>query len=533
METPDLPVLIVGGGAAGSMLLLELARRGVPARCIDRLPGPAPTSRAITVHARTAEIFERIDQRLIDRCLARALPSKGYVLHFVDDAGRRRSVRPGLDFTTLPGRYPRLYVHGQQDTEQLLRDHLRETTGREVEWGTELQGIEHAAEGALATLRHADGREERVHARYVVACDGKNSRVRRSLALVQDEGDYKGSVMQNLDVFLQDFPDTDDYVHYCVGQDHFVMVVKLPGGYHRLLLSDRGESARPGVTPEQAFQKILDQHFDGIRLGEVVWHSKWESWIRLAHTYRDRNVFLAGDAAHVHSTAGGQGMNCCLQDAWNLGWKLAMVLQGQAGETLLDTYEAERKPIAEQVIWAASSLHEIFMNHGRSIAERTAQMAEPGYAEKVVGRISGIAYTYRDQVPQPPALAPMPGAPLPGDRAPDALLPDGRSLYGATRSARHSLWVLPGRKPDAADMAAARAIVDEHPGLIDLHLLPASPDLSRAYGEADSTRFFLIRPDAYIGYRCLSSEGAHLRAWLQQLLSNKEFHPHEHAASHH
>ena len=138
MATTDLPVLIVGGGAAGSMLLLELARRGVPARCIDRLPGPAPTSRAITVHARTAEIFERIDQRLIDRCLARALPSKGYVLHFVDDAGGRRSVRPGLDFTTLPGRYPRLYVHGQHDTEQLLREHLRETTGREVEWGTEL-----------------------------------------------------------------------------------------------------------------------------------------------------------------------------------------------------------------------------------------------------------------------------------------------------------------------------------------------------------------------------------------------------------
>ena len=190
-----------------------------------------------------------------------------------------------------------------------------------------------------------------------MACDGKNSRVRRQLKLIQDESDYRGSVMQNLDVFLEDFPDSDEWVHYCAGRTHFVMIVKLPGGFHRLLLSDRGEASAADVTPEQGFMNVVNQHFDGVRLGKVVWHSKWESWVRLAHTYRDRNVFLAGDSAHVHSTTGGQGMNCCLQDAWNLGWKLSMVLRGEANASLLDSYEAERKPIAEQVIWAASSLH--------------------------------------------------------------------------------------------------------------------------------------------------------------------------------
>ena len=106
------------------------------------------------------------------------------------------------------------------------------------------------------------------------------------------------------------------------------MIVKLPGGFYRMLLSDRGEAAGPDVTPEQGFMRLVDKHFDGVTLGDVVWHSKWQSFVRLAHTYRNGSVFLAGDSAHVHSTTGGQGMNCCMQDSYNLGWKLALVVQG-------------------------------------------------------------------------------------------------------------------------------------------------------------------------------------------------------------
>lgn len=179
------PVLIVGGGAAGTMLHLELARRGINARSIDRLSGPAPTSRAVTMHARTAEIMERIDQRLIDRYMARALPSKGYVLHFVDDTGRRSEVRPGLDFTTLDCHHPCLYLHGQHDTEQALRDFLRAEYNQGTEWGLELTDVRHAEGGAIATVRHADGRTEEIAARWLVACDGANSRVRRNLQLVE------------------------------------------------------------------------------------------------------------------------------------------------------------------------------------------------------------------------------------------------------------------------------------------------------------------------------------------------------------
>jgi NADPH-dependent dioxygenase len=296
------------------------------------------------------------------------------------------------------------------------------------------------------------------------------------------------------------------------------MIVKLPGGYHRLLLSDRGEAAAPDVTPAQGFMRVIDQHFDGVRLGEVVWHSKWESRVRLAHTYRDRNVFLAGDSAHVHSTSGGQGMNCCLQDAWNLGWKLALVLQGRAKEELLDTYESERKPIASQVIWAASALHEIFMGHGKSIAERTARISDPQFLDAVVGRCSGISYTYRDQAEQGPA-ADLPGGPLPGDRAPDALLGDGRSVFAMTRGTGHTLLGIPGVAGDPASLAAAlNDLQQRFAPLLHSYLLPASADIARRYGRGRADRLYLIRPDGYVACRATVADaariGAHVAGWM-------------------
>ena len=520
MNNSDLPVLIIGGGAAGTMLHLELARRGIRARSVDRLPEPATTTRAITIHARTMEIMERIDRRLADRYLARAIASPGYVLHFVDDAGRRSEVRPGLDFRTLDCRYPVLFLHGQNETEQVLRDFMLAEFGEATEWSTEFLDVRHEGEGAgahvVATLRHGDGRTEEVRCRYLVACDGKNSRVRRQLKLLQDESDYRGSVMQNLDVFLEDFPDDNEWVHYCAGRSHFVMIVKLPGGFHRLLLSDRGEASAPAVTPEQGFMRVVDQHFDGVRLGKVVWHSKWESWVRLAHTYRDRNVFLAGDSAHVHSTTGGQGMNCCLQDAYNLGWKLAMVLRGEAQPSLLDTYEAERKPIAEQVIWAASSLHEIFMGHGKSIAERTARISDPVFLDAVVGRCSGISYTYRDYVAQPQGLAPLEG-PAIGDRAPDVDLP-GESLFSLTRHTGFTLLVIPGSAGiDGQQQSGVEELAATHGAILRMYLLPPVPELLRRYGSGAAARLYLIRPDGYVGFRCTMGELPQLQQYLKEI----------------
>lgn len=520
MKTNETPILIVGGGAAGSMLSLELARRGVEARTVDRLPGPSRTSRAITVHSRMAEILERIDPRLVARFLERGIHNKGYVLHFVNSAGQRSEVRPGIDFTKIESRYPYILVHRQDESEAFIRDYTREEFGVETEWNTRCIDVQQDGDGVVATLVHTDRNDEReqVRCRYLVACDGINSKVRSTLHLEQEESDYKGTVLQNLDAYLHNFPDADDYVHYCAGTDHFIMVVKLPGGFYRLLLSDRGEAADPNVPTGQAFMNLIDKHFDGVSLGDTVWHSKWESWTRLAHTYRQGNVFLAGDSAHVHSTTGGQGMNCCMQDAYNLGWKLGLVMQGMAKPELLDTYEPERRPIAEQVIWAASSLHEIFMGHGKDIAERASKINEPGFLEAVVGRCSGISYTYRDYLGEPEGLAPMDG-PAVGDRAPDVDLASGGTLFDLTRHTGFTLLAMAGAGGEADARTVVAPLQERFGAVVQAHVLEPSPGLANAYRSGAETRLYLIRPDGYIGFRCLLSDAARLEQHLAKVLT--------------
>jgi NADPH-dependent dioxygenase len=513
----EVDVLAVGGGAAGTMLTLELARRRVNALTVDRLPRALDTSNAITVHARTLEIFERIDKRLVERYLERGIHNKGYVLHFVDAAGRRSEVRPGLDFTTLDSRYPYLLVNRQSETEQFLREYASAHYGGKIEWGTQCVDVAQDETGVTATLE-TDGKRYDVRCRYLVACDGINSLVRRKLGLEQQESGYQGTVLQNMDAFLEGFPDVDDYVHYCAGTDHFIMIVKLPGGFYRMLLSDRGEAAGPNVTPEQGFMRLVDKHFDGVKLGKIVWHSKWQSWVRLAHNYREGNVFLAGDSAHVHSTTGGQGMNCCMQDAYNLGWKLALVLQGHAPASLLDTYVAERRPIAEQVIWAASSLHEIFMGHGKDIAERAAKIKDPAFLDAVVGRCSGLSYTYRDHVEKAERLADIAG-PRNGDRAPDADLAGGRTLFDFTRHTGFTLLLLAADDANVPSREALlRPLTQRYRGLLEAHVVPPTPSLSKQYGTDSRDRLFLLRPDGYVGFRSLASEADELEAYLARTL---------------
>ena len=498
----EVPVLIIGGGAVGCVLSMELARRGVAYRCIERMPGPGRETRAIAMHARTVELLDLVDKELSRKILDRDLWCKGYVMHFVRD-GERTEVRPGLDYTTVDSRYNCIFAHSQSETETFIRDYTRDHFGNTIEYNRTFQDLTVDADGVTARITHNDrgDEEEVVRCRYLIAADGINSRVRRGLGMSVKGQDYKGSFFQNLDIFLNGFTDWNDYFHYCVGTDHFLMVAPLPGGHFRLLLSDRGEATDPTLTPQQAFMRLLSQHFDGITMGDVVWHSRWETWVRLADTFRHGNVLLAGDAAHVHSTTGGQGMNCCMQDAFNLGWKLALVLKGYAKPELLDTYETERRPIAEQVIWAASSLHDIFMTHGKDIAQRKQTMFDPGYTEKVVNYCSGVAYTYRDYVKKPAALTELDG-PAIGDRAPDVDFEQGGTLFDRLRHDYFTLLAMPG---DADYSPVASRVHQRFSHLLAVETLPRSQALSKRYGPSDG-RLYLVRPDGYIGFKCAADE---------------------------
>ena len=515
MTTSEVPILIVGGGAVGCVLSMELARRGVEYRCIDRMPGPGRESRAIALHARTIELMNLVDPALSDRLLDRDLWCRGYVMHFLRD-GERTEVRPGLDYTTVDSRYNCILSHNQSETEGFVRDYTRSRFGREIDYSTAFQDLTQDESGVTVRVIHTDrgDEEELIRCQYLVAADGINSRVRRGLGLAVKGKDYTGSFFQNLDIHLHGFTDWKDHFHYCVGTDHFLMVAPLPGGHFRLLLSDRGEAADPTVTPQQAFMHLLEQHYDGITMGEVVWHSKWETWVRLADTFRQGNVFLAGDSAHVHSTTGGQGMNCCMQDAFNLGWKLGLVLKGYAKPGLLDTYEAERRPVAEQVIWAASSLHDIFMTHGKDIAQRKQTMFEPGYTEKVVNYCSGVSYTYRDVVQKPEGKSDLDG-PAIGDRAPDVDFEGGGTLFDRLRHDYFTLLVMPVGEDQAP---AVSSLSKRYGPVMKAEVLPKSSALSRRYGAADG-RLVLVRPDGYVAFKSRIEEAPMLETYLRRTLT--------------
>jgi NADPH-dependent dioxygenase len=224
-------------------------------------------------------------------------------------------------------------------------------------------------------------------------------------------------------------------------------------------------------------------------------------------------VFLAGDSAHIHSTTGGQGMNCCMQDSYNLGWKLAGVVKKQARVSLLDTYETERRPIAEQVIWAASSLHEIFMGHGKDIAERAQKIRDPLFLDAVVGRCSGISYTYRDANVAPSSER----GPAIGDRAPDVDLGRGRTLYDLTRHASCTLLALPAHDERQAELQASlKPLAQRFAPVLELRVVLPSAALAARYGASGDDRLLLIRPDGYVGFRCNASDVAALEARLSE-----------------
>ena len=515
MKTSKVPVLVIGAGAAGTMLTLELARRGVRVRTVDRLPKPADTSRAITVHARMLEIFERIDRRLIERYLDRGIHNQGYVLHFVNASGKRGEVRPAVDFTKLDSRYPFVLVSRQSETEQYLREYTGAHYGVAPDWSTTCVDVRQEPDGVAATLE-SGGVLEEVKCDYLVGCDGPGSRVRQALGLVREEPEDAGTVLQNLDAYLNDFPDADDWVHYCAGTDHFMMIVRLPGGFYRMRLGGRGAAADTSATPEQGFMRLVDEHFDGVTLGDVVWHSRWQAYAEPARAYRQGRVLLAGDSTHAHSTTDGQGVNCCMQDAYNLAWKLAFVVKGLARPTLLDTYEAERGPIAEQASRAASSLHEIVLGHAKGVGERAQKVRDPKFLEAVVGRCSGISYTYREQVPRTEGLAPLEG-PVPGDRAPDVDLGGGRTLYGLTRHPRYALLALPAGERGGGKLELdLKPLAHRFKAVMELHVVPPSDELVRRYGNSDRDRLFLLRPDGYVGFRCLATEVPRLEGYLAE-----------------
>lgn len=345
-------VLVVGAGPVGLTMALELARYQVPVRLVDKMTARSDKSRAIAVWTRTLELLDRAG-------VSAELIARG---NKVDTAtiisGRETIARIALGQVESP--YPFVLMVPQSDTEAVLEKRI-ERLGTRTEMGVELAGFTQDAEGVTATLRHPDGRSETTRFSYLVACDGSHSTVRHSLGLAF-EGIAMGDNWALGDFHLTGFPfpmtELATYWH----QDGPLVFFPMATGRYRLIAGLGPATNDVPAPPTHAeFQALIDQRGPGgILLGEAIWTSTFRINERQIANYRHGRVFLAGDAAHVHSPAGGQGMNTGMQDAINLAWKLALVCRGlSAAPALLESYDPERRPVGAEVISESSRLTKI------------------------------------------------------------------------------------------------------------------------------------------------------------------------------
>ena len=497
----DIDVLIVGAGPTGLMLANQLCRRGVRVVIIDRHSGPAQQSRALGVQARTLEIYQKLG--IVKRALELGKPGtganlwaegtkKGHVS--LGDAGRR--VTP----------YPYILILGQDDNERIMGERLRDF-GQTVQWNTELVGIDPHADHVSATLKTTDGATRTITAAWVAGCDGAHSAVRELNGIGFPGAPYE-HVFYVADVEMTGTMVADE-VNIYLWRSGFHLFFPMRGRDHWRIVGI--------VPPELRGDDKLD--FDAVvpslrgESGSALsfktcsWFSTYRIHHRAAAHFRSGRSFVLGDAAHVHSPVGAQGMNTGLQDAYNLAWKLALVVQGKADAALLDSYEAERVPVAQRLLKTTDRAFKLVVSDNplagllrtqviaRIAAFAMSRQRIQAYAFRLVSQ-TGIHYRGGPLSENADRLAE--NAPQAGDRFPWLKL--NRDAGGAPEDLFQTLddtrfHLLVFGQPVPPERTAK---LDD---LIEVHTFPVDPvnDAELARAQIPQPSFYLLRPDGHVG----------------------------------
>lgn len=532
--SPESDVLVVGSGPVGLTLSVELLRRGVAVRTIERVTQRERESKGIWLMPRTLEILDSFG--VADRLLARGhrLAANNIYTH-----GRRiASVGYGRIGQT---RYPFALVIPQWEVEDALNDVISHHGGG-VEPDTALTGIDQHADAAVATLATADGGTETAQVSWLVGCDGRTSATRGLLGVSFDGEPYATTLLM-ADAVLEGGI-SRDRSHTFQGPSGAFIAVPLPGGLTRAVVYAPPSEGHVEPTLE-AIESLMDRYGPGgLSLHDPRWLSAFRIQRRIAGRLRVGRCLLAGDAAHVHSPFGGQGMNTGIQDATNLGWKLAATLGGAADARLLDSYESERQAVARRVLDDTHRQTKAFLGvQGPRAVVRDLVLrglGTTGVLDRRIGtRLAGYADSYRDSaLTHRHERGP---APRPGDRVPDVgvsqvLDPEasgptgGRSLHGLLAPDGYTLVLVvderrPGDGPylDAIARSAPEegvgvltvvrgrsSAVDSCPGLVATRRIEDPAGALTSVLGADRGAALLVRPDGYLACRAQPHRAGHL-----------------------
>jgi 2-polyprenyl-6-methoxyphenol hydroxylase-like FAD-dependent oxidoreductase len=537
---PMPEVLVVGAGPVGLTMAAEFARHGQRCRIIDRLDAPSGFCKAIGVTPRTLEVWD-------DMGIAQPMIDAGLWLEGL------RMIIPGQppndvisDLSDLP--YGNLGIP-QYETERILAEHLGRI-GVDVERGVALNGLSDDGRRVHVELGHAGGRIERAQFRYVVGCDGAHSVVRKAAGIGFPGDQFPVEFMLGDVVIDWDVP--RGFAVFAIrpnedGPPDFFVAIPLPERkrYRVSMLAPREPaeaddahgilSERPGPSLDE-LQAVADRLLPAVpQISDLRWSSLFRISMRLADEYRAGNAFIAGDAAHIHPPTGGQGMNTGIQDAYNLAWKMALVLRGAAAERLLDSYEAERRPVGAEVVARTRAESEGLGRTKRGPDDRLKD--------------TQILVNYRDSegVEDAAEETATDDAPRAGDRAPDAEgLRRGHvgfplRLFDVLRGSEHVLVLYLGEQAEHyADEVAALgstatadglirtvAIVTPGSAAIDLGV-PLLRDMQSAFVRCYRAKvgmMWLIRPDGYIGLRSAALDRAVLERFVQRTVGIDLFEP--------
>ncbi|MEN3321298.1 MAG: hypothetical protein V7643_4700 [Mycobacterium sp.] len=489
----DVPVLIVGAGPTGLTAALELSRLGIGVRIVDRAPERSLTSRALGIQARTIELL-RV-RGVGDELVRLGNPAKATTLY---SEGRKLAA---IELHRMPSEFNYILLLAQSDTERLLTEQLNRQ-GVKIERGVELVALTQRGDGVSAVLHSGDGADEVLDACYLIAADGSHSAIRKMLGLP-----FTGtSLTHNYvlgDLHLAgDIP--EDQLSIFLARTGFLAVFPMGDGRFRFMATDpdgiTGDNDEPTL---EDIQRLYDRtvHVPA-RLYNLNWSSRFRINSRHMTTLRAGRVFFGGDSAHVHSPAGGQGMNAGIQDMINLSWKLAMVINGGARDGLLDTYQSDRLPVIRQLVQMTERATRAFNStnplvHAAITRLAPILLARSRVQEKAAGRLGQLAASYRD-CPIAKGGGRI-GSLRAGDRVPDLHVGDGR-LYDLLDLSTLTLIVTGSSIPEAF--------------LPWRHVIA----LRRVSIDAMPSGWLLVRPDGYLAAAGNADDSAVLSRWLDRWL---------------
>jgi 2-polyprenyl-6-methoxyphenol hydroxylase-like FAD-dependent oxidoreductase len=519
-ETVATDIIIVGAGPTGLSLAAQLIRYGINFVIFDKKEGVTDLSKALVVHARTLEIYDQLD--LAQKAVQEGeIVQKGALMHDGKISAR-------LDFSTLGEElspFPFILVFEQSKNERLLYEYLQQN-GKSVQWQTELDSFTQDTNGVTATLKTTNGVTKTIEASYLVGCDGANSATRHLLGL-----NFEGSTYPRLfyvaDVEMEFQADAATF-YAPLEQNSFVLVVPMQGEKHWRIFGNMPEyKDQPDdeVTFAEIENKVAGMLHRSLDITTVHWFSSYKVHTRRVDLFSSGRCFLAGDAAHIHTPAGGQGMNTGIQDAYNLAWKLALVLKGSAEVSLLESYNEERLANAKRLLQSTDQFFDVatsdkwyFQFFRDNILPSAANFATRfGAAKELIFQmISEIGLNYRDSSLSQDNVDR--GLKVrAGDRMPYFLV-EGANVYNRLRNPRFHLLMFSHDIKGCEELKSS--LENKYSTLIDFNVIPLSPQVKEIFGTHQPFTV-LLRPDNYIGLVSSETSLDELWSYLERFFINR------------